>query len=268
MTLVDLQRRFHSAVTRPGETAFEDWDPALRPGLAIYRNAYRARLIECLRSGFEKTWTWIGDESFDAAAAHHLIVKPPRSWTLDDAGADFDETLAQLFPNDPEVAELAWLEWEMQQVFTAPDEAALDAEGFAALSKDFTEATWASLRLSFVSGMRSRPVRTNCEAIWEAIATDGNMPADMLLAEPRTLVVWRQGLSPRFRMLGADEVAGIEMLQQGGTFGDMCETMVERLGSTGIEDAGRALGAWIAQGFVRKIHPVMHRSGFPGRFSK
>jgi hypothetical protein len=250
VTLIDLQRRFHAAVTGVGEMTFEDWDPALHTGLSVYRNAYRARLIECLRSTFEKTWTWIGDESFDAAAAHHLIVKPPRSWTLDEVGAGFDETLAQLFPGDPEVAELAWLEWQMQQAFTGPDEPVLDAVGFAALSKDFTEETWASLRLSFVTSMRSRRIRTDCGAIWTAIATDGDMP-DVLLGEARTLVVWRQGLSPRFRMLGP-ESSGLATLQQGRAFGDMCETMVERLGPAGIEAAGHALGVWIAQGLVRR----------------
>lgn len=253
MTLIDLQRRFHASVTGVGEMTFEDWDPALHTGLSVYRNAYRARLIECLRSTFEKTWTWIGDESFDAAAAHHLIVKPPRSWTLDEVGAGFDETLAQLFPGDPEVAELAWLEWQMQQAFTGPDEPVLDAVGFAALSKDFTEATWASLRLSFVTGMRSRRIQADCEAIWTAIATDGDIPAAILLAEPRTFVVWRQGLSPRFRMLGTEETAGLEVLQQGGSFGDMCETMVKRLGAPGIEEAGRALGAWIAEDMIRQV---------------
>jgi hypothetical protein len=139
----------------------------------------------------------------------------------------------------------------MQQAFTATDEPVLDAAAFAALSKDFTEETWALLRLSFVTGMRSRQVRTHCGAIWTAIATDGNMPADILLAEPQTLVVWRQGLNPQFRMLGAVEAAGLRMLQQGGTFGDMCDTMIKRLGAPGIEEAGRALGVWIVQGLVR-----------------
>lgn len=252
MSLIDLQRRFHAAVTGVDEMMFEDWDPALRPGLAVYRNAYRARLIECLRSTFEKTWTWIGDESFDAAAAHHLIVSPPRSWTLDDAGVGFDETLAQLFPGDPEVAELAWLEWEMQQAFTAPDEPVLDAAGFTALSRDFTDEAWTSLRLSFVAGMRSRQVRTDCRAVWTAIVADGDIPADILLSEAQTLVVWRQGLSPRFRMLGSEEAAGLEMLRQGGTFGDVCEAMVAHSGPAGTEEAGRSLGLWVAHGMVRR----------------
>ena len=251
MTLVDLQRRFYAAVTSPGETAFEDWEPALRPGLAVYRNAYRARLIECLRSTFEKTWTWIGDESFDAAAAHHLIAKPPRNWTLDDAGAGFDETLAQLFPDDSEVAELAWLEWQMQQAFTAADEPVLDATGFAALSKGFTEEAWASLRLSFVTGMRLRRIQADCGAIWTAIANDENMSADVLLDEKRSLLVWRQGLDPRFRMLSSEEAVCLDLLRNGGTFGDMCEALIKRLGVSGIEEAGRTLGIWIAQGLVR-----------------
>lgn len=229
---------------------FEDWDRALRPGLAVYRNAYRARLIECLRSSFEKTCMWIGDESFDAAAAHHLIVRPPRSWTLDNAGAGFDETLTQLFPNDPEVAELAWLEWEMQQAFIAADGPVLDAVGFAALSKDFTEEAWASLRLSFVTGMRSRRIQADCGAIWTAIATDANMPADVLLDEPGSLLVWRQGLNPRFRVLRSEEASRLDLLRSGVTFGDMCEALVKRLGAPGIEEAGRALSIWITQGMV------------------
>jgi hypothetical protein len=253
VTLIDLQRRLYAALTGAGEVTFEDWDPAQRTGLTVYRNAYRARLIECLRTSFEKTWKWIGDESFDAAAAHHLIVKPPRSWTLDDAGAGFDETLEQLFPNDPEVAELAWLEWQMQQVFTAADEPVLDAAGFAALSNDFTEQAWASLRLSFVSGMHSMRIQTDCGAIWSAITADENLSADVLLNEPRTLLVWRQGLAPRFRLLTAEEAAGFQLMGNGGTFGDVCEAFVQRLGARGIEEAGRTLGFWIAQGIVSRL---------------
>lgn len=105
----------------------------------------------------------------------------------------------------------------------------------------FTQEAWASLRVSFVTGMRSRQVRTDCGAVWTAVATDGDIPAAILLTEPRTLVVWRQGLSPRFRMLGS-EASDLEALQQGGRFGEMCETMVKRLGASGIEEAGRALG--------------------------
>lgn len=51
-------------------------------------------------------------------------------------------------------------------------------------------------------------------------------------------------------MLGA-EAADLEALQQGGRFGDICETMVKRFGAPGIEEAGRALGVSIAQGLVR-----------------
>src|SRR3546814_3597676 len=89
--------------------------------MSVYRGNYRSALVEAMRSTYERTEKWVGEAAFRRAAAHHLIAHPPSSWTIDDAGAGFDRTCAELFANDPEVAELAWLEWTMLEAFTAPD---------------------------------------------------------------------------------------------------------------------------------------------------
>ena len=95
MSLLELQRRFYTSVTSEGADLETGWPVEIRPGLAVYRHAYRARLIDCLRESFEKTWSWIGDDAFDAAALQHLSEHPPRSWTLDDTARDFTATLAK-----------------------------------------------------------------------------------------------------------------------------------------------------------------------------
>jgi hypothetical protein len=71
-------------------------------GLTVYRHAYRAQLVACLRDTFEQTWSWLGDDGFDAAAASHIAARPPSGWTLDAYGEDFPQTLAGLYPDDPE----------------------------------------------------------------------------------------------------------------------------------------------------------------------
>lgn len=45
-------------------------------GLAIYHNAYRARLLEALRGDYPAVHGWLGDEEFDALALAYLDAHP------------------------------------------------------------------------------------------------------------------------------------------------------------------------------------------------
>ena len=83
------------------------WDTRRVAGMAVYRNAYRTRLIDALRETFERTAQLVGEDAFRRAAAHHLITNPPTGWTIDLTGERFAETCAELFAHDPDVAEVA-----------------------------------------------------------------------------------------------------------------------------------------------------------------
>lgn len=255
MTLLATQRGFIAHLLATDEAVPTEWDAPMRAGMAVYRNAYRARLIACLRESFEQLWAWIGDEGFDAAAAHHLILHPPHSWTLDDVGLGFADTLAGLFPNDPEVGELAWLEWEMARAFVAADDTALDAAGFAAHTSAYGEADWAAMRLDLASSLRSRPVRTACGALWTALSHDGqDLPDPLPLARPGTLIVWRSGLKPAFRVIEDVEARALTAMNAGQSFGDLCATLTRDMpNDMAATTAGSMLGRWIGDGLVAGI---------------
>ena len=104
--------------------------------MAVYHHAYRAQLLGTLRDTFEKSWSWMGDEAFDKAAYAHIEAHPPSSWTLTVYGAGFDRSLAELHPNDPEIAELAWLEWHLRRAFDGPDSDQVDPATFEAVRKN------------------------------------------------------------------------------------------------------------------------------------
>ena len=104
MTLAASQRGFLADIS-----ASDDAPAARSPGMAIYRNAYRARLSDALATSFDRTRRWVGDAAFAAASAHYIITHPPQSWTLDAYGDRFVAVLAELFAQDAEVAKLAWL---------------------------------------------------------------------------------------------------------------------------------------------------------------
>lgn len=254
MDLADTHRAFQAQILSEDAPIPADWGTRMLSGLDVYRNAYRARLISALRTIYERVWTWIGDEAFDAAAAHHLILNPPKSWTLDDAGQGFDNTLAELFPDDPEVAELAWLEWTMQTAFTAADVEALDATSFASRTANFDEEDWARLRLSLVPSLVVHTIHSCCADIWRAIATGGNAPDRLLLVTPATLIVWRDGLQPRFRQLAHEEAMALAALRDGSTLGDICAAMVPTDGEErAAAEAGVMLGRWIGDRMIADL---------------
>lgn len=251
VSLIELQRRFYHTITDDGVEAQAAWPDKLHPGLKVYRTAYRARLIECLQGCFEKSWSWIGDDRFGAATMEHIRRNPPRSWTLDDAGRGFSQTLAALNPDDPEVEELAWLEWEMQQAFTGEDASALIGADFARTTAGFAEPEWMNLRLSFVPSLVTGTVRTDCAAIWNAIERGEGMPDTILLANDATIAVWREEMRPRFRMLGSDEAAGLAMMRGGASFGMLCEAMIDLRGDEdGAAAAGWMLARWVADSMI------------------
>jgi hypothetical protein len=220
--------------------------------LGIYRNAYRARLMSCLKTSFEKTWSWIGDDAFDTAARQHIILHPPSSWTLDVYGAGFDATLATLFADDPEVAELAWIEWAMQRAFGAPDEETVHADAFERMIRD--GAQWDAMRIVFAASLSLRAARTNATGIWQAIADEVAPPAAAALPEPAGIRVWRNHLVPHFRVIDADELDLINALHAGESFGEVCARFGQCVGeAAAVARAGSLLGTWLADGMIAGI---------------
>lgn len=207
------------------------------PGMQIYRNAYRARLLSALEVSYERTRAWVGEEAFAAAACHYVISQPPRDWTLDSYGANFPAVLACLFTGDDEVAELAWLEWHLQQAFAAPDRAELNGAVLAQAGLD--DADWEQLRLTMASGFAAREVRRDCTGLWQALRSGVSAGFVLEPADPGMLIVWRQGLTPHFRVLSAGEFAALDCLVRNEPFG---------AAATIAGEAGAAqLGQWFAQ---------------------
>jgi len=255
MSLAALQREFQARVVAEDDARLSE----ISGGLAVYRNAYRSRLLECLRSSFERTSTWIGEDAFAAAACHHVIVHRPRNWTLDAVGEGFDKTLAALLPDDPEVAELAWLERSLLDVFTAPDVAVVNPGSFAAQTVGYNDADWAALRLRLVPGIMTRVVASDCVALWHAIGA-GEKPHNWSLDGSRTVLVWRQNLQPDCRLLDVHEANALASLSLGESFGELCEFLVAGLGNQGVAAAGAFLGRWLADGLLQEI-PQDEQSG-------
>lgn len=251
MNLLSCQNHFIDHVLEDDAPLPATWrNDRMRAGLAIYRNGYRSRLVDALAETFPRTRQWVGDDSFDKAAAHHLIAHPPAHWSLDRAGAGFPETLAALFVRDPEVPELANLEWDMHLAFVAEDALPLDAAAFATATTGFTGKDWDALRFALHPALTVRAVRTAAAAIWRAMVEESEPPVELVLAERAQILVWRSGMSPVFRIAAHYEADCLDVLRDDGTFGELCLHLTEVAHCDAATLAGGLLANWMGDGMI------------------
>ncbi len=253
--LAERQAAFMRAVLDDNAPLPEGWGNSQSAGMSVYRGNYRSALIGALEGTFERTARYVGEDAFKKAAVHHAIAHPPTGWTIDEAGAGFDRTCAELFGDNSEVAELAWLEWAMLEVSTMPDQAPLSAAAFNQASAGFDDEIWMRLALIFQPRMTAREVHSDLTSLWKALADEGNAVPDPAMSEPRACVVWRDGELPIFMLNDLAQVEALELMQNGAGYGDLIGALAgEDPDAQAIQkaamQAGAMLGNWLSEGMI------------------
>jgi hypothetical protein len=130
--LRQLQRWFLTTISHPAGAAAEatDLETILLPGpqqsaaerLAVYSNAYFARLVEVLRELFPCTRAAVGDDLFAQLAVGYLHKHPPYSYTLGRLHYKLIDHLDETRPADwgQFIVDLVRLEEAIDRVFDAP----------------------------------------------------------------------------------------------------------------------------------------------------
>lgn len=213
-------------------------------GLAVYQNNYRAQLVGCLEQAFPNLRRWVGDEAFLAAAVTHIDRYPPHAWTLDVYPEGFYRTLHEVFPHNPDVHELAWIESSLNEAFVAADATPLSLDALA-------QVDWDTAVLRFAPSLRCHRLTTNAEAIWSALWQQAPLPEAVMLAQPGGLMVWRRQFTSRLRQVDALELEALRHVHADGRFAGLCELLVTRLGEEkGVARAGEMLAGWLGSELI------------------
>jgi hypothetical protein len=244
MMLLDLQRDFRLWLASGSETAARRISGAHEAGLAVYQNNYRAQLVSCLEASYPLLRARMGDDAFLHLAVKHISLHPPHAWTLDAYADHLETTLEILFPHNPDLHELAWIELALGTAFVAED-----AEPIAAA--DLAAVDWDTVRLVLTPSLHMRGATTNALEVWRALSAGLEAPEATMLAEPGALVAWRSGFVSCLRAADPLEIEALATLQLHGSFAALCELLAGRLGEDeGIARAGALLAEWIGAGLV------------------
>jgi hypothetical protein len=194
----------------------------------VYRTAYRARLRAALRDNFETLPLVMGDDAFDALANAYIASQPSQHYSLRWYGHRLCDFMAanQSLVDHPAMRDLARLEWALRQAFDAAPAELLTSDALAAVSA----SDWADLCLTLHPSVQLLDLHWAVGPIWHALKAgqDDIAPPEAL---DHSLLVWRLGMNTQWKSLTQMEAEFVQGLLARRTFGQLCASLAERVGT-------------------------------------
>lgn len=257
MTLATLQNRFSDFLRERSDDVRSQVRGGPNEGvdtmLGIYRNAYTIRLIKILRGDFSRTHRFAGDASFDRLAGDYLAAQPSTSYSVRWVGAGLADFLAAHEPwrQNPELAQLARLEWAQIMAFDAADTPLARREDLAPVAP----ADWPNLVFAPHASVQVLAISPDIFAMWQSLGGDealGVRPTRFAPDAPH--LVWRLGLDVKLRPLETDEADAFVAVIAGENFATICERLTDHVGEErAAMRAVELLARWIDSGMIGRI---------------
>ena len=251
MSLIAQQRAFAAllgADEPQADPAVPRPDAGRPPRLDVYHHAYRARLVEALRSNYPVLHRVLGDEAFRELALAYLVDHPSRQPSIRWFG-DRLPAWAALHPAalcHPSLVDLATMEWTLGLSFDAADAAPVAFEDLAAWPAE----EWPEARFAAHPSVTLLPLRWAIEPIWRLLTDDENAAGDEPREHEHILLVWRQGLDTQWRSLDPEEAAALADCLGGETFAKLCEHATATRGDAAPAWVASALRRWVDDGLL------------------
>jgi len=212
-------------------------------GLAIYQDAYRARLLAALRDNFSVLQRALGDDEFDALGLAYLQAHPSTEPSIRWFGHRLAAFMDESDLCHPAMADFARMDWALRAAFDAADAPALQAADLQVLAPD----DWPGLTFRLHPSAQLISMQWSIEPAWRALReADGE---DVELDEPEplahTLLVWRQGLDTRWRSLSPLEAALLQALAAGDNFAAIC-ALAAQSQADAAQQVVAALQQWLS----------------------
>lgn len=229
-----------------------------RDRLAIYANAYYARLVECLGDSFPVLKRTLGEDLFGAFAFDYLQRHPSHSYTLNRLGDGFAAYLAETRPdrqgndatandNDAQwpdfLIDLARFEQALAEVFDGPG-----IEGRRTVQAEDLESVpleqWPSVRVETVPCLRLLATRFPINAYFtEARQAQADAELRPPLPQDAYAAITRRDYIVRRHELSHAQYRLLRALQDGHTLGEAIEEAAAVY--EGADDEfERSLGRW------------------------
>jgi hypothetical protein len=218
----------------------------------IYRNAYWSRLAESLGLDFPGLKALMGGQAFNRMARTYIARHPSRHPSIRWLGRELAAFLASdaAYRNDPWLADMAHFDWALAFAFDAADTPPAGLADLAGVSPEF----WGGIRLRFHPTLDASRITTPVGEARPRLLENPGAAVDRAARCERALMVWRIGHDVKFRAADLLEYKAMQAMQNGSTFGDMCELLAHELDQqAAARRAAQILQGWLEWGIVSAV---------------
>lgn len=252
LALHEVQGRFFAAVMFGGESeerllaSLEEPAAEGRARIAVYRRSIFGNLVGALLATYPVLARIVGLPFFREAARAYVRVRPSTSGDLNEYGADFTDFIAA-YPHGRELgflADVARLEWLVQQTYYAADSPPTDLSILAACPPE----DYGRLRLGLARAYARLDSPWPLADIWRVNAEgyQGDMAIDFS-RDSRTLILRRAGLV-QVEALSHGEASFIDSLADRRSLQDATG---QALLADAAFDLGATLTRFVGAGVIR-----------------
>jgi hypothetical protein len=256
-TLAELQAMFQRAVMESDDTVLSlilDNSRTTRDVLlGVYQHAYVARLVEVLASDYEYLKAHMGEDAFSDMAERYVVRYPSRSPNARWFGQHLAEFLEGELPyrDQPELADLARVEFALSEAFDAEDANVLGIADLAA----FAPELWSRLVFRPHPSAQMIDCKTDVMALWLAMKDEQPLPeVHVVEGGVQSIMLWRSGTVPKLRIAGAEEAMMWREACQGLQFGALCEMVATFADPDNAAlRAAQYLQSWLVDGMLSGV---------------
>ena len=223
-------------------------------GLAIYHNAYLARLREVLRHDFSAVLYWLGDDEFASLTDAYVRRYPSAHYSLRWLGERFPAFILEhlVAEQSAPLAELARLEWAFTLAFDAPQGDPLTLHDMAHLAPE----DWPGLQVTLTPSVQQILCRFNTVALWRASKDESHFPPSQALDPAQICLVWRHQNVCQYRSLEPAEICALAgMVTTGWSFSELCAELAVTYAEGAPLQAVTWLKQWIQDGLLERRAP-------------
>ena len=186
--------------------------------LAIYRHGYRVRLRDALKNEFTGLHNMAGIK-FDRLLDKYVAAHPSEHYNIRWYGAGLAAFLDYAHPwrDQPQLAEMARLDWAISTAFDAANETSV---GMAELSSVPPDA-WANLQLLMQENLQLLAGLYNVDAFRRAADNGAPRPRLRRFDQAHHVMVWRKGTTVHYRKLDHDEWPVLAATMRGESFASL-----------------------------------------------
>ncbi|WP_333677015.1 putative DNA-binding domain-containing protein [Dyella sp.] len=220
-----------------------------RSRLDVYRHGYRVRLRDALQAEFTGLRSMAG-RRFDTMLDKYISAHPSEHYNIRWYGAGLAAFLDYAYPwrDQPQLADMARLDWAISVAFDAANETSASMADLSAVPVD----AWPVLRLSLLQNLHVLDGGCNAEAFRRAADHGKPRPRLRRFVPARQILVWRKDTTVHYRRLDDDEWQVLSAAMRGETFTALCACLSGYHGEAAAMPRMVAmLQGWLAAGLIR-----------------